>query len=197
MGRRPGSKRWRRLERWQVLLAAAVAAVASIIVALVSSSNGQSSGPPSLTLRSSESSPSLPIVAITGLSEQPSSPPPSRQYTWNGIERNLPSDASVFVVGTRSGTTAAVPQASATGQSYLVSPQALISKNGTWTITWIIPNPPSAVMWSAVAQIPSESAVPCTGPAPCAGQSLSEPPYQLSSQGPNAPGVVATATYQP
>jgi hypothetical protein len=207
MGTRPKSKRWRRLERWQVLLAAVVAAVASIIVALVNLPSGQSAGSPHPTpslMESSSSSGNLPVIAITGLSEQPSSPPPSRRYTWDGTERNLPSDAAVFVIGKLSTTAAAAPQASTGSQPWLVSPQALISKNGTWTVTWIIPNPPSAVTWSAVAQIPSEGPFPtvsqCPSSPPCPPLPSSTPnlpPYQLSSRGPNAPGVVTTATYHP
>jgi hypothetical protein len=199
MRTRPRGKRWRRLERWQVLLAAVVAAVASIIVTLVSLPNGQPNVPPPPTPSPSESSSSSNplVVAITGLSEQPSAPPPSRRYRWNDIERNLPGDALVFVIGKLSSATAAVSQASTGSQPWLVSPQALISKNGTWTVTWIIPNPPSVVTWSAVAQIPSESASPCPAPGggSCGNVQLNKPPYQLSSQGPSAPGVVATATY--
>lgn len=185
--------------------------MASIVVALVSLLSGQSNGPPSHpTVSLSESShptPSLsassspsefPVVVITGLSEEPFPPPPSRRYTWSGIESNLPSDASIFVIGNLSSTAAAAPQASTGSQPWLVSPQALISKNGRWTVIWIIPNPPSGVTWSAVAQIPSTVAPSCPPPPqPCPTVPPVKPPFGLSSEGPNAPGVVATATYHP
>lgn len=120
-------KRWGRLERWQVLLAAVIAAVASIIVALVSLlPHGGSTGTSSVSL------------AITGLSEQSSPPPPGRLYMWSGTIRDLPSDASIFVIakspGVQAGATVVSGESPGTAPSgessepWLVSPQAIILK---------------------------------------------------------------------
>ena len=216
MGKRCASKRWRRLERWQVLLAAVATALGAIVVAVINLSSGQPQDPPSPTVSTSGSpSPKAaangsllnsPVVLITGLSEQPSSPPPGRLYVWNGVERNLPSYASVLVIGELSGARAAVSRASTGGQPWLVSPRAIISKNGEWTVAWLIRKPPSAVVWSAVVQIPSYvqiSDCPSTNtstPDACiqgGDVEIFDPPYKLSSQGLRAPGVIATAPYQP
>ena len=188
------SKRWRRLERWQVLLAAVVAAVASVIVALINivpNDHGGSGPPPP------------PQLAITGLSVQPASPPPAARYTWSGTESNLESilgrTASIFVVGKPSSNNAAAVQQATSGASWLVSPQAKISANGSWTVTWIILQPPSAVTWTAVEAIQGEQAGACPGPSgvpvPCPSQS--DDPFGLRSQGPNSSSVVAKATYHP
>jgi len=70
MGARSKTGRSRRLERWQVLLAAVVAAVGTIVAAVLASS---SSGGPAGSSSGGQVS-----VAITGLTEQPYPPSPGR-----------------------------------------------------------------------------------------------------------------------
>jgi hypothetical protein len=192
METRPKSKRWRRLERSQVLLAAVVAAVASIIVALVTQSGGQRGAPAPAPAPSPNPvvTTATTVIAIMGLSEQPSSAPPGLRCMWNGSAQNLPYAAEVLVIDKPSSTVAATGQGAASSQSWLVSPQALVSKNGTWTVIWIIANPqPSAVTWSAVVQITSDTG--CPQPSTSGGQcgGVVVPPAGLSYVGPKAPGV--------
>jgi hypothetical protein len=184
MARRPTRRRSRRLERWQVLLAAVVAAVASIIVALISLHSGGTTSvsvtttqSPSVTTTQSASV----SVAITSELERLHPPPPGRLYMWGGTVRNLPADASIFVIGTGENS-----------GSWLVSPKASMSRNGIWAVTWVIPKPPTSVQWTAVVQIPSTEPCPPQGcPSPVAL------PFDLSGRGARAPGVLATATYRP
>ncbi len=182
MPTRSRNRRWRRLERWQVLLAAVVAAVASIVVVLIGPLNGGSTpinpptSPPPI---SATTSPAPLSIAITSEFEEPHSPPPGRLYMWSGTVRNLPTNASIFVIDKLTPT-------------WLVSPAASISRNGIWAVSWVIPKPPATVRWIAVVQVPTWGACPAPGcPSPF------QPPFDLASQGSNAPGVVATATYRP
>jgi hypothetical protein len=184
MAPRSRSRRWRRLERWQVLLAAVVAAVASIVVALISLSPG---GPAQVSVTTT--SPASPSLAITSELEQSHPPPPGRLYMWSGTVRNIPTAASIFVIDKLAGAHATVTEGK-DAPPWLVSPQASIAKNGTWTVTWVIAKPPATVRWIAVLQIPSFGA--CTSPG-CS--SPFPPPVDLTSQGSRAPGVLATATY--
>ena len=187
MARRSTSRRWRRLERWQVLLAAVVAAAASIIVALISLDDG---GTTSVGVTTTTPPPSLSVV-ITSEFEQSHPPPPGRLYMWNGTVRNMPTDALIFVIGKIPGAQPEVTEGESSPQ-WLVSPAASISRNGAWSVTWVIVKPPSSVQWIAVVQIPSSGACASPGcPSPF------QPPFGLSSQGSRAPGVVATATYRP
>lgn len=188
---RSRSRGWRRLERWQVLLAAAIAAVASIIVALIGVPHGGSTGvsttPPSVSPGVSAATPSgsgsLPkiSVVITSLSEQSVPPPPGRLYVWSGTVLNQPTGSSIYIIAKRPGAPQTPSQSS---PAWLVSPPASVLKNGTWTLMWVIPKPPSAVQWIAVIWI--QTIAPC--PSPGCG---------LNNLGPNDPGVKATATYPP
>jgi hypothetical protein len=171
MGTRSRNKRWRRFERWQVLLASVVAALATVVVALISlvprgSPAGIDATVPQVSIPSASASPVS--IAITGLLEQPHPPPPGRLYVWTGTVRGLPDYASVFVIDKRPG-------------GWLVSPAAVISGNGRWTVTWAISTPPASARWIAVVFLYG-------APLPCCG---------LNSQGPSAPGVLAVATYYP
>ena len=196
MAARTRKRRWRRLERWQVLLAAVVAAVASIIVALVSLPHSGSTGTSSISSGTTSVS-----LAITGLSEQSSPPPPGRLYMWSGTIRDLPPDALIFVIAKSPGfhPQSLVPGESPvpvpTGESsqpWLVSPQATILNNGTWTVTWFIAEPPSTVRWIAVVWIP-----PSPPSCSASGCQAGTTPHSLSDQGPSTPGVQVTATYPP
>jgi hypothetical protein len=173
MGTRPRrkQKQRRRLERWQVLLAAIIAAVASIAVALISVLLGGSPG----TTRgvqsagSSQTSISLVRLSITGLSEQTHPPPPGRMYVWTGTVSGQSPSSSVNVI-----------DKVANGE-WLVSPDAVIAGRD-WTVSWILLKPPASARWTAVVSENAEG-------APCC--------FSLSRDGPNAPQVVAIATSQP
>jgi hypothetical protein len=196
---RSRSKRWRRLERWQVLLAAIIAAIASIVVAFVSllPGGGPAPGDGSAPVSSTAITPAPVSLAITSEFEQSHPPPPGRLYMWSGTVRHLPADASIFVIARLPGGQVAVAEGNGS-QPWLVSPQATISENGTWTVTWVIPKPPSTVQWIAVVQVPSVAACGSSSSTPippCSG--LVKPPDGLSSDGSSAPGVLATATRLP
>jgi hypothetical protein len=135
MGTRPRKKQQHRLERWQILLAAAVAAIASIAVALINLIPSESPPPPP------------PSVDITGLTQQPYPPPPGQLFLWTGTVTGQPSGSSVYVIDK-------IP-----GGNWLVSPSAIIS-GGNWTITWTIPKPPASARWIAVVFSGSEP-TPC------------------------------------
>jgi len=179
----------RRLERWQVLLAAAVAAVASVVVALLGHWDG--GGPsPTPSASSSESPSASPspsgsksqtVVAITSWSERPLPPPPGKRYVFAGIARNLPSGQSlIFVI-------AAEPNM-ASGR-WLVSPYTAPFKDGRWTVQWDLPNPPAQARWMAVVWFDNS----CPSGSGCGGN-----PYpELEGLGPDAPHVVAVATAPP
>lgn len=155
MGTRPRSKQRRRLEQWQVLLAAAIGAVGVIAAALIPLLAG--------------GSPSGLSIAITGLLEQPYPPPPGRLYLWNGTVTGQPPGTSVYVI-----------DKVAPGK-FMVSPAAVVSGQN-WTVTWTISKPPATARWIAVV-FSNNMPVPC-----CHG---------LEDEGPDAPQVIATATYQP
>lgn len=153
MGTRPRKKQQHRLERWQLLLAAAVAAIASIAVALI---NLIPSG-----------SPSAPSVDITGLVEQSFPPPPGRLYLWTGTVHDQPSGAEVFIIDKRPG-------------EWLVSPAAVIAAGGAWTVTWAIPTPPASAQWIAVAYFQGSGACPAPGcPAAPSGSGLNQEPSSI------------------
>jgi hypothetical protein len=152
MATRPRKKRRRSLERWQVLLAAAVAAIASIIVALINLIPGGSSQAAS--------------IAITGLIEQPYPPPPGRLYLWTGTVHDQPPGAEVFVIDKRAG-------------QWLVSPAAIISGD-SWTIDWTIPAPPTTAQWVAIMYVIGGAACPSPGcPATPAGSGLNQQPSSI------------------
>jgi hypothetical protein len=181
MGTRPRKKPTRRFERWQVLLAAVVAAIASIAVALINLIPGGSTGGGGTGVTSaSTSSASTPqvVIAITGLLEEAHPPPPGRQYVWTGTVRGEPSGSSVFVIDKRTG-------------EWLVSPAAVITPGGAWTIKWVISKPPPSARWTAVVYLQAHGACifPGCPPTP-SGSGLSQQPS-------NIPGVLATTTYQP
>lgn len=180
MGTRPRKKRTRRLERWQVLLAAVVAAIASIVVALINLIPGGSTGGGGTGVtQASSSSASTPqvAIAITGLLEQPHPPPPGRQYVWTGTVHGQSLGSSVFVIDKRSG-------------EWLVSPAAVIAASGAWTITWVIPTPPTSARWIAVVYFQGSAACRSPGcPAAPSGSGLNQQPSSV-------PGVIAAA-YQP
>lgn len=188
MGGRSNARRWRRLERWQVLLAAIVAGLATLVTALVSLLGGGPRGVTAQPPLAAASSPSAGTeaprvsVAITGLHEQPFPPPPGRSYTWSGTVRNEPRNSSILVIAKRLGVQATGP-AGKGSQSWLVSPGATISKAGSWTVTWVIPKPPSAVQWIAVVWTSLQP--------PCASAGCPS----LRDAGPKAFGVLATAIY--
>jgi hypothetical protein len=186
MGARSKTGRSRRLERWQVLLAAVVAAVGTIVAALLASS---SSGGPA-----GSSSGGQVNVAITGLSEQPYPPSPGRLYRWSGTVRNLEPDASIFVIAKRPSAQAASPEGQGSG-AWLVSPPAVVLINGRWTVTWIIREPPPVAQWTAVVWIQLPQAPPPPTGEPT--ESPLPPGFDLSSQGPHAPEVQAATTYHP
>ena len=147
MGTRPRKKQQHRLERWQVLLAAAVAAIASIAVALI---NLIPSGTPATA-----------SIAITGLLEQPYPPPPGRLYLWTGTVHDQPASAEVFVIDKRVG-------------QWLVSPAAVISGD-SWTISWAIPAPPTSAQWVAVVYVIGGAPCPSPGcPKAPAGSGLNQ-----------------------
>ena len=174
----------KRLDRWQVLLAAAVTAVASVVVALLGLWDGtgpsprpsaSSSGSPSPSPSVSSSGPQT-VVAIISWSERPLPPPPGKRYEFTGIARNLPSGQSfIYVIAAESNK--------ASGQ-WLASPPFVPTEDGRWTIQWDLPNPPAQARWMAVVWI---EGCPTGG---CAGIPLP----QLEESGPDAPGVVAVAT---
>jgi hypothetical protein len=179
MGTRSQRKRWRRLERWQVLLASAVAAIASVVVALISVAPSGSPGkadtgvpqvnlPPTVRTGSSTAIPSM-HIAITGLLEQSHPPPPGRLYVWTGTVRGLLAGVSIYVIDKRPGG------------GWLVSPTAVISRKGVWTVRWVLPIPPASARWIAVA---------VTYPAAYTGTSI-------ETDGPQYEGVIASATYHP
>lgn len=174
-----------------MLLAAAVAAIGGIVVALITALLGGSSGttvgihPPS---SSSPVSTSAASVAISGVADQPNPPPPGRKYVWTGTVRGLPPNASVFMIDKRPGT-------------WLVSPQASIAADGTWTVTWVIPAPPASADWVAVVFLQPVSGV-CVPPDCSPGQPASPSPDRpvgsgLDSPVSSVPGVIAAATYHP
>jgi hypothetical protein len=134
MGTRPRKKQQHRLERWQILLAAAVAAIASIAVALINLIPSGSPPPPS--------------VDITGLTQQPYPPPPGQLFLWTGTVHGQPSGAEVFIIDKRPG-------------AWLVSPPAVITADGAWNIEWAIPAPPPTAQWTAVLYLLQE---PCPKP---------------------------------
>lgn len=164
MGTRPRKKQQHLLERWQVLLAAAVAAIASIAVALI---NLTPSG-----------SPPAPSVDITGLTQQSYPPPPGQLFLWTGTVHGQPATASVFIIDRRPG-------------EWLVSPPAVITADGAWNITWVIPTPPASAQWTAVVYV--TAAAPCGAPGCPKSPSGSGLNQQISS----VPGVIAVAPYQP
>lgn len=176
----------RRIERWQVLLAAAVTAVGSIVVALLGfwqgggpspSTSASSSGSPSPS-PSASSAVSQTVIAITSWSERPLPPPPGRRYVFTGIARNLPSGQSlIFVIAAENNK--------ASGQ-WLVSPYTAPSNDGRWTVQWDLPNPPAQAQWMAVVWFDNS----CPPGQHCGGN-----PYpQLENLGPDAPHVVAVTT---
>lgn len=176
-----------RLERWQVLLAAAVTAVASVVVAFLGlwGDTGPSPGPSSSNSGSPSPSPSVSssgpqtVVAIISWSERPLPPPPGKRYEFMGIARNLPSGQSyIYVIAAKSNK--------ASGQ-WLASPPFVPAEDGRWKIRWDLPNPPAQARWTAVVWFES---CPTGG---CAGIPLP----QLKEFGPDAPGVVAVATAPP
>ena len=171
MGTRPRRKQRRQLERWQVLLASAVAAVASIIVALISVGSGGSPGETATRVLPTDSSSAAPSahIAITGLLEQAHPPPPGRLYVWTGTVRGLPADASIYVIDKRPGG------------GWLVSPAAVIARNGSWTVWWFFAAPPASARWIAVVVI--------TVPAPSG--------ISLGNRGPSYVGVIGIAKYHP
>jgi len=147
MGTRPRKKQQHRLERWQILLAAAVAAVASIAVALI---NLIPSG-----------SPPAPSVDITDLAQQPYPPPPGQLYLWTGTVHDQPASAEVFVIDKRPG-------------EWLVSPAAIVSGD-SWTINWVIPAPPASAQWTAVVYVIGGGACPSPGcPSAPSGSGLNQ-----------------------
>jgi hypothetical protein len=162
-----------------VLLAAAVTAIASVAVALITvlfgGSSGTTGGTPSANY--SPASTSSVSIAITGLLEQPHPPPPGREYIWTGTVSGQPTDASVFIIDKRPG-------------EWLVSPAAVISVNGGWTVTWVIPAPPVSAQWVAAVYIQAHAYCVLSGcpPAP-SGSGLSEPISSVA-------GVIAVAPYQ-
>jgi hypothetical protein len=168
----------RRLERWQVLLAAAVTAVASVVVALLGLWGGGGPSPSPSASSSASSSVSQTVIAITSLSEQPLPPPPGKRYVFAGIARNLPSGQSlIFVIGAENNK--------ASGP-WLVSPYTAPSKDGRWTVHWDLPNPPAQVRWMAVVWFDNS----CPPGSHCGGN-----PYpELEGSGPHAPHVVAVVT---
>jgi hypothetical protein len=184
------------LVQWQTLLGAGVAAVAAIVVALLASVNGGSTGPANTTPSTSPSGVTEPLnsrpvaaapvsIAISGVKEQTHPPPPGRKYIWSGEVNNEPKGSSIYVIDKRSG-------------DWLVSPPAVISASGDWTVTWIIATPPASADWIAVVYsaplvpVPCPTGVTCPPPSPApggpAGHGTSEEPSDI-------PGVVATATY--
>ena len=164
-----------RLERWQVLLAAAVTAVASVVVALLGLWDGTE---PSPRPSASSSGPQT-VVAITSWSERPLPPPPGKRYEFMGIARNLPSGQPyIYVIAAESNKSS--------GQ-WLASPPFVPTKDGRWKIQWDLPNPPAQARWMAVVWFET---CPTGG---CAGIPLP----QLEKFGPDAPGVVAVATAPP
>lgn len=190
MGARSKTGRNRRLERWQVLLAALVAGVATIVVAFIARPPSGAPVTPSSGGSATPSSGGPVRVAITGLSERSYPPPPGRLYEWKGTVQPLVPYASVFVIAKRPVAQAAATEGQGS-QPWLVSPKAVILSNGTWTITWVIRKPPSAVQWTAVVWIQYPQAE-----SPCANCTPPPPGSDLSSQGPHAPEVIAATTYR-
>src|SRR5262245_55910741 len=138
-----------RLERWQVLLAAAVTAVASVVVAVLGLWDGtgpsprpsaSTSGSPSPSPSVSSSGPQT-VVAITSWSERTLPPPPGKRYEFMGIARNMPSGQSfIYVIAAESNKTS--------GQ-WLASPPFALFEDGRWTIRWDLPHPPAQARWMA------------------------------------------------
>jgi hypothetical protein len=64
---------------------------------------------------------------------------------------------------------------------WLVSPPAAMTANGTWTVVWDLPTPPTSVKWVAVA---------ISGCDNCVISVLDE----LWYAGPSAAGVLSTST---
>ncbi len=157
-----------------MLVASIVAAIASIVVALLNILPGgtgpgvpQASRSPFEQVSSSSASKSRVSIAITGLLEQPRPPPPGRQYVWTGTVHGQPPGSFVCVIDKRPGG------------GWLVSPDATISRNGMWTVTWVFGSPPPSARWIAV--VVETASVP--------------PGVSLDNDGPAYPGVAASAMY--
>ncbi|GAA4495131.1 hypothetical protein GCM10023191_035370 [Actinoallomurus oryzae] len=197
----PGGTNKRR--RWQpdkaqTLLVAVIGAIATIVAALIGIvPHGDDSGPsaPGETPRPATSA--APVLAITSWTED-ELPPHGRSFTFAGTVRGVGSgDFAVYVVAQTAPVRATEPVpvlSSPTGrhpsppvvyqEHWLVSPPARLESDGSWRVErWDVPDPPRHAHWLAVVQL--------TGRVP----DNRDP--SLESNGPDAGGVVATATPRP
>ncbi|MGI5230681.1 hypothetical protein [Actinoallomurus sp. CA-142502] len=190
-------RRWQP-DKTQAVLVAVIGAVATIVAALIGLvPHGDDSGPsaPGETPRPAASA--APVLAITSWTED-ELPPHGRSFTFAGTVRGVgPGDFTVYVVAQTAPVRATEPVpvlSSSTGghpsppvvyqEHWLVSPPARLDPDGSWRVErWDVPDPPRHAHWLAVVQL--------------AGGVPSSRDPSLESNGPDAAGVVATATARP
>lgn len=187
--------------RWRLdkaLLVAVIGAVATIVAALIGLvPHGDGSGPSASGKTPRPSSFAAPVLAITSWTED-ELPPHGRSFTFAGTVRGVgPGDFTVYVVAQTAPVRATEPVpvlSSSTGghpsppvvyqEHWLVSPPARLDPDGSWRVErWDVPDPPRHAHWLAVVQL--------------AGRVPSNSDPSLESNGPDAVGVVATATARP
>lgn len=191
---RPRQPMGRKLQRWQVLLAAVIASFGAVIAALIptlaSSSGSDHSGSEpaaghSGSLPTPDLTPSDALqVAITAWSEVPFSPAPGETFSFQGIVTGWSGndDLQIFVIARETGIDA-----------WEVSPPAEVLGSQKWSVTWKIPKPPIKARWSAVIMTPPLG-------APAGSTSAPSPPSsaqyrsQLNAEGLDALDIGANST---
>jgi len=196
----PPAKR-SRLERWQVLLAAAVTAFSAIAAALIASlgaahngstrSDGVSEGGGSNYAPVSVAPVS---ISITSISEEPLPPPPGEKYFFRGTIRNWwewEGQAQIFVIARSGGSVTS----QLSTQRWLVSPPASVQTNGNWAVQWELHHPPTGALFTAAIVVLPEFFCITTEPCPTFDQILLGVEQQLARYGLN--GVQTAAHSAP